>query len=446
MAYNKRAEDLLTHAKSELDSALWDFEHEKNNFQTEVRYTTINISTGDFSKLYSILSKIKRAAEGLYSTCESLVRTLDREFTQLGNDLSADYIRRLVELLKEINENANISIKFDGMLDGHSLGDLGRMEYSPSLDAQSIVKTWESKYKLSPEYAEAERRRREEAAERVRRREEAAKAQREREKKQKEEEEKRKKQKEKKKKEAENHKKDFSEQCSKAVEQFRTALAGALQKKVVDLRRDREQELSKLQEQKTELELTLSTYGAFQFSAKRELKQQLKEINSKIAQYSDEKVINQEQQRLQELMDTAVKKYSQQIEAYLASRFYYEQESKNAIQKIKGTAIEEEYLVLSYYARVRRADYNEACQEMSKYTYKRSNSLEYLLKDYARNKYLERTRERGSYWWEEYVITEAGKERIAVLLGIEGLNEYSENPIMANSSIPSAPTVQSVIN
>jgi hypothetical protein len=51
MEYNKKAENILSHARTELNSASRSFEHDKNMFMIDVKYTTINVSSGDYSKL-----------------------------------------------------------------------------------------------------------------------------------------------------------------------------------------------------------------------------------------------------------------------------------------------------------------------------------------------------------------------------------------------------------
>ncbi len=138
---------LIESTKREREAIEAKFEREKRASLRRVEMTTIRLS--DLTPMYEILSEIRLSCEDLFSSCEGLIRTFHQECTlQVDPDTSADILRQIADEMKAIVELSHVSLNFNGSLDSISLGNLGVFEYTASMEAQSIAKMWETKYKM----------------------------------------------------------------------------------------------------------------------------------------------------------------------------------------------------------------------------------------------------------------------------------------------------------
>jgi hypothetical protein len=179
--------DAVARAQREVDSAEARFEREGSRIQRMASYTTIDIY--NMSKAVEIVADVKRTTDDLYTSYESIIRTLDmqcRPLLDLG--VSADAIKKVADLMKKINEeSSSLSSNATGSFNGYSMGDLRTEYYMASLEAKTIEKFWIAKYESTPECAEERKRREAAAAERRKRQAEQAKIEAERKKKEAEE-------------------------------------------------------------------------------------------------------------------------------------------------------------------------------------------------------------------------------------------------------------------
>lgn len=320
--------DAVARAQREVDSAEARFEREGSRIQRMASYTTIDIY--NMSKAVEIVADVKRTTDDLYTSYESIIRTLDmqcRPLLDLG--VSADAIKKVADLMKKINEeSSSLSSNATGSFNGYSMGDLRTEYYMASLEAKTIEKFWIAKYESTPECAEERKRREAAAAERRKRQAEQAKIEAER-----------------KKKEAEEKKRQAE---LKAAEEKRIEEANAAakihmdkcvqdcQKKVADYKKDLkkyietqrkkfEKEVSdKVAELKKEIkkqEEILSQLGVFKFSEKKQAKQEIKKLEARILKYQDPAIITSEISSMETVLDTAVEKYQKTIDDYLSKRF-----------------------------------------------------------------------------------------------------------------------------
>ena len=121
-----------------------EFERNKKEFLRRVSTTKIDIF--NLSPLRDLLSEIRNACEKLFSSCEGLIRTFHRECSRLADDqTSYALLREISSEMAEIISDCHVTFDFDGSLDGIDLGDLAKVEFTASLEAQSIAKSWESR-------------------------------------------------------------------------------------------------------------------------------------------------------------------------------------------------------------------------------------------------------------------------------------------------------------
>ena len=148
MSDNAMIRLIIDSTKKERIAILDRFEREKKDTLRTVERTTIHFS--DLTPMYKILSQIKLLCENLFSSCEGLIRTFHTECSaQVDAGTPSSLLKEIADEMKEIVDASHLSLNFDGMLDGMSLGNMGKFEYTASMEAQSIAKMWESKYRMS---------------------------------------------------------------------------------------------------------------------------------------------------------------------------------------------------------------------------------------------------------------------------------------------------------
>ena len=144
MNNNEMLKALIESTKAERIAAERKFEKDKNEFLGMVSSTVIQIT--DLSPLKDILSKIRLACESFYASCEGLLRTFHQECgNYTDSETPSSVLREISAEMAEIISDCHISLNFDGKLDGIDLGDLGTIELTASMEAQSIARMWESK-------------------------------------------------------------------------------------------------------------------------------------------------------------------------------------------------------------------------------------------------------------------------------------------------------------
>ena len=321
----------MAHAKSELKSADQEFVRAKEGFESRVK---IDIFSPDLSLLKDLLSRIRDAADKKYATCEALVRTLDHEFSAFSaEELPAKYLKELVELMNEINSSAEVIIEINGTFDGSALGDLAYSKYKASIEAQTIEKMWEAKYKLTPEYIEEDRKKK--AEEEARKQREEALKQKEMEewRAKREAEEKIKREERKKKQEAisaaKAHKQEVCSQCRKKTDDYDRALTAELPARLAKMKKKIAATIKELQKEAEELESRKASLGAFKFSEKKAIKKQLEDIRIKLEQYSAPEKLPQEEEQMRSRVKKAAEDYRSAVENYLARRFDFDAEIQN---------------------------------------------------------------------------------------------------------------------
>lgn len=118
--------------------------------------STISLNSGNaVSRVAEIASLTRNANEEMYTSYQSLVRYLDEKCRPLlteGADVHS--VKELLELIKWLNSESNISSNFSASLNGTDYGDMFNVQYSPTVENRMIQKYWETTYSAMPGAAE----------------------------------------------------------------------------------------------------------------------------------------------------------------------------------------------------------------------------------------------------------------------------------------------------
>lgn len=331
--------DAVARAQREVDSAEARFEREGSRIQRMASYTTIDIY--NMSKAVEIVADVKRTTDDLYTSYESIIRTLDmqcRPLLDLG--VSADAIKKVADLMKKINEeSSSLSSNATGSFNGYSMGDLRTEYYMASLEAKTIEKFWIAKYESTPECAEERKRREAAAAERRKRQAEQAKIEAERKKKEAEEKKRQAELKAAEEKRIEEtnaaakiHMDKCVQECLKKVSDYRRDLKKFIEAQRKEFEKEIELKVKELKRDIAKQQEVLSQLGVFKFAEKKAAKQEIKKLEARILKYQDPSLITTEINSMEVVMEDAVEKYQQTVETYLNRRFsdYKSPKKKNS--------------------------------------------------------------------------------------------------------------------
>ena len=286
----KRMMDCVELVRDRAKRAEQAFDSANSRIQSRASYT-IDIFGGDAtSRVADIARDARRACDDLYTSYQSLIRTLDETCRPLlSQDPDLRAVREVRDLIKWLNDESEIENNFTASFNGRNLGDVASGRYVPSMECKMIQRYWEDKYDLWPGRAEAEAKARAEEAERRRIAAEARKKREEEERKQAEA-------------QMEVYKKEYAawEQKKNELEikrrqEVEERLAREVADKKEQLKRTyREKKdapngrLAAAQERKKQAEETLASLGFFAFGAKKENKQIIRETTEQIAQIEGE--------------------------------------------------------------------------------------------------------------------------------------------------------------
>lgn len=307
--------------RSEADAANRYYEREVDRIERRASYTTINISQMNIA--LDIIAESKRAMDGLYTTYEALVRTLDMQCRPLADQgASAHAVKQVSDLISYMNsESSSLSGNFTASLNSYSLGDVGGVRYTASLEAQTIERFWKTKYSMMPEAIEEEKRRRQAAAEAAKRREEqrkreaAERAERER---LAAEEAKRIQQANMK---AKAHMDAVTSQCMSRVTEFEKVLAEEVRSRKAALKQEIKDKVSQLEKEKSQHEENLAALGFFKMSEKKQEKQEIARISNRILAFKDPTLVTNATSEWESLTAQAVVEYRKNVQSYLSRRF-----------------------------------------------------------------------------------------------------------------------------
>lgn len=287
-------------AKSEADRAEKLFDSRERAIQIKAS-RNIDLFGGDAtSRVIEIRTDARRACEDLYTTYQSLVTSLDGMCRSLlAHEPGGETIKAVVDLMRYLNDESKIEDNCSATFNGMSLGSVANSKYMPSISSKMIQKFWESQYASTPYAVEIEKKRKQDAAELRKRREEERKKEAERRRK------------------VEEHQIKLSSEykarmeqieadCKSKVSAFRSLLNAELANRKSLVISEVANHIEMLKKQRFELEKALSTLGIFQIKEKKEAKQAIEIIDSKISKLSDSRVIAGEESKLRQKMETAI--------------------------------------------------------------------------------------------------------------------------------------------
>ena len=342
--------DIVERIRSRATAADRSYEREVDSIERRASYS---IDISQMNVALEIIADSKKAMDRLYTTYESLVRTLDMQCRPLADQGASAYaIEQVYKLIAYMNsESSSLSGNFTASFNSYSLGDVGGMRYVASLEAQTIENFWETKHSMLPEVIEEKKRKQKAAAEAAKRREEqrkkeaAEKAERDRKAAAEKAERDRKAAEEAKKieeanKKAKVHMDAISEQHMKKVTDFETRLKTEIQAREATLKQEIKQKLSELKAETKAHEEKLSNLGAFKFAEKKAEKQEIARLNNRILAFESPTLVANAIQEWESMSANAVEVYKKNVQNYLQKRFPKEQ------KKTSGNAQSKKYKYL----------------------------------------------------------------------------------------------------
>ena len=326
--YTQKVLDAVDRARRSVSSAESRFESAKSRIEIEARYTTINIS--NLSKAAEIVANIKRTTDDLYTSYETIIRTLDMECRPyLEFNVSGDAIKAVADLMKEINEeSSSLSSNVTGTFNSSSMGDLRSEHYFASLEAKTIEKFWATKYSMTPE-AEEERKRRDALiAERRRKAAEREKLEAERRKKEAEEKKRKAELKAEEEKrvaklneEAKKHMLQIEKQCNKKIAEYKKELDAFIEGKKQQFEGEIQQKIEELKKTIDDLKQQEAQLKAFKFSEKKRIKEELQKLEARVLKFEKTDIVNVEISAMRDKVPELVDKYQKKLDSYMAKRF-----------------------------------------------------------------------------------------------------------------------------
>lgn len=431
---------IVRQIKSEADSANRSYEWEVDRIERKASYTTIDISQMNIA--LEIIAESKKALDELYTTYESLVRTLDMRCRPLADQgASASAVKEVYELIAYMNsESSSLSGNFTASLNSSSLGDVGGMRYIASLEAQTIEKTWKTRYSLMPEAIEEEKRRKKLAEEAAKRREEQRK------KEQKAKEEKAKKDAEEAKRiekanlEAKKHMDSIKKECDETVSKFEKTLKAELKKRKEDLKREIASKLAELEGEKKKHEEVLSTLGFFKMSEKKREKQEIVRIENRIFRFKDPTIISDETAKWEEVVKQAVNKYKKEVNDYLNKRFPTKKEK--VVRKFSDDNEGIKLRILDVLDRKKCAMTITELMEADKYLGDIFNAkISALVRQLKESDYVIRSEAKGKAYFS---ISGSGENFLNGSTTVKPTEKYKEDNAMSQKPCPPPPSVESV--
>lgn len=312
---------IVKKARAEADSANRSYEREVDRIERRASYTTIHISQMNIA--LEIIADSKRAMDGLYTTYEALVRTLDMQCRPLAEQGASAYaVKEVHKLISYLNsETSSLSGNFTASFNSYSLGDVGGVRYIASLEAQTIERYWKTKYSMMPEAIEEEKKRRKAAEEAARRREEQRKkeaAERAEREKRAAEEAKRIEQANMK---AKAHMDSVTSGCMAQVRTFEGALREEIKARKAALKLELQNKLTELENEKKQHEEKLAALGFFKMSEKKQEKQEIARLANRILVFRDPSLVSDAVTQWEKTADDAVAAYKSDVQTYLEKRF-----------------------------------------------------------------------------------------------------------------------------
>ena len=315
-------------AKIEFDSAESDFDRESSRIQRMASYSTININ--NMSRAVEIMADVKRTTDALYVSYETIIRTLDMEcrpYLELG--IKSEAIKEVAEMMKKINrESSGLSSNTSGSFNGVSLGDIRSEYYVASIEARSIEQFWVSRYESTPEAEEERQARALALAERQKKAAERKRLEAER----------KKKEAERKKKEAEEkaleekriaeinsiakkHMNDIEDECNRRIAEYKKELELYIEQQNLKYQKEIEGKIIELKKSIEELQVRETQLSVFKMIEKREIRDEIKKIESRIVKYQKTTAITDAIDSMKEKLTIAVEEYQKAIEQYMSNRF-----------------------------------------------------------------------------------------------------------------------------
>ncbi len=326
--YTKKVYEAVERAERSVRSAESRFESAKSRIEIETRYTTIDIS--NLSKAVAIVADIKRTTDDLYTSYETIIRTLDMECRPyLDYGISGDAIKAVADLMKEINsESSGLSSNVTGTFNYSSMGDLRSEHYFASLEAKTIEKFWASKYEMTPEAAEERKRR--EAAAAERRRKQAERARLEEERRKKEEEEKKRKAELKAAEEkrvaklneaAKKHMLEIEKQCNKKKNEYKKVLDEFIEEKRKQFEREIQQKIEEIRKTIEDLKEQEAKLKFFKISEKSRINDEIQKLESRAQKFETTDIVNVEISAMRDRIPEILDKYQNELDSYMEKRF-----------------------------------------------------------------------------------------------------------------------------
>ena len=340
--YTQKVLSAVERARREVRSEESAFESGRRSVEIMSRYTTIDIH--NTSKAVEILVAAKRTTDELYTSYETIIRSLDRECRPyLNYEISGEAIKKVAELIRYINkESSDLSSNVTGTINGYSMGDLRTEHYMASIEAKIIEKFWADQYSKTPESVEERKRREAALAERRKRQAELAKLEEERKKKEAEEKKRKAELKAAEEKRiesanaiAKSHMDNCESECYKKIEDYKKSLQTFIshqQEKYKDEIDSKIKEIEKKIEELREQESRIS--GFFKRSNKKEIADEIRRMEARIVRFKDPTIISNEIDALNEQATVAVNKYEETIILYLSERFSDYKSKKKSNKKL----------------------------------------------------------------------------------------------------------------
>lgn len=309
----------VRNARAKATVAEHSFESERNRLETIL---SIRKSLADAA---DSVRDAKEACDELYMTYQRIVLQLDLECRPLlVNGINKDAVDEVRSAICHFNEESKISTNFSAAFNGIDLGELAAVRYMPTADMAAIQFFWDNVERDSsvtiintptPELPEDKLSFGEDQVELMRKKRETEwKAKKE-------------------KYDADEsafkeQQKPFKQRYEAIVQvteewgmQFKNELEQCSQEQVQSFRKENENQINSLTDEKNKLESELNKLGAFKMAQKKEIRTKLKTINNKLSELQAPRKETDMYNTLMAETDVALEAYEDKVKQYINRRF-----------------------------------------------------------------------------------------------------------------------------
>lgn len=144
--------EILSQIKSDADSAQYKFNERKWDIERNSNNPIDLFGGSAVSSVSAIAMETRIACDDLYASLQTYVRLIDEKCRPLVDDsVSSTTLKKIVDLIDELNESSSISINFTASLNYHGLGDVADIEYFPTVESKMIQTYWDNTYNSHPD-------------------------------------------------------------------------------------------------------------------------------------------------------------------------------------------------------------------------------------------------------------------------------------------------------